>query len=177
MSGCPHFQIMALYLHESGQSLDGSIQVNLASKIASIFLYSNFQHIYLITRKSSQLVFKTIEIRFVCNFFPSNNIFLKKRSISLRLSSLSFLNSDLHHALVCVGIMLQLITSGKTFFSWILPIKSNAAIITTFCIFLLYSLLKIQLLLFYGAVRFPALKPSQDQIAPFLWCCQGWSLW
>ena len=79
------------------------------------------------TWELSNFEFKTIQIRFVCNNHIFNLVFFYIwqyflfDSISLRLSSLWFLNCELHHTWVCVGIILQSTTRWKGYFSRIFP--------------------------------------------------------
>ena len=55
----------------------------------------------------------------------SDNISHNRRILSSRLSSFFFLNTDLHLACVCVGIMLQSTAWKKAFLSWIFPTESS----------------------------------------------------
>ena len=84
-----------------------------------------------------------------------------------RLSSLCFLNSDLHLACVCVGIMLKETARWEAFFSQIFPSESLCHYVGNICCYALH----------YYLLPSPAWKPSEDLIAPSGLCPWVWSLW
>ena len=115
-------------------------------------------------------VFKTVELRFVCNNHPfqSSLLFLSlNRRIFSVLSSFCFLNGNLHLACGCVGIMLQATAGWEAVFSRICPSEYPCHYLGDVCCYALY----------YYHLPSRAWEPSEDLIAPSGLCLWGCYLW
>ena len=161
MFALPPWLSAVLDTQQNSWNTAGSLKHHLASKIVCIqissiwrqkkmgifkFLYSEQLNSGLsVTIMQFNQVFCSI-----WQYFSQQEIFFS------RLSSFCFLNSELHLAYVCVGIMLQATARWEAFFSQTFPSESPCHYLGEMSCYAFY----------YNYLPSPAWRPSNDLIAP-----------